>query len=213
MAKFSDTIALIIKSFFETGDRPIDEDFIAFIQAVQDGIQEHEHKSTGGAGSGTGDAAPITDFPQGANFHKGQAKNLVIHKGTAFPSNPAEGQEFYRTDQDKLYIYDGAGWEEVGQGDPVPSGAIMMFKSSCPSGWSRVTELDNRFPRGAATAGGTGGSETHRHQYGTGWASGSTVYVEPYTGRYAVRGVSQAHYTSYENHLPPYVDFVFCKKD
>ena len=37
----------------------------------------------------------------------------VLHKGTAFPTSPApvQGQMFYRTDTDKMYIHDGSVWQ------------------------------------------------------------------------------------------------------
>jgi hypothetical protein len=39
----------------------------------------------------------------------------AVAKGTAFPTNPApiDGQLFYRTDQDTLYVYDGGNWDAV----------------------------------------------------------------------------------------------------
>jgi len=45
-----------------------------------------------------------------------QIKWFLFHKGTAFPTTPPpiEGQPFYRTDESKLYIYDGATWSELG---------------------------------------------------------------------------------------------------
>ena len=43
-------------------------------------------------------------------------------------------------------------------------GAIVMVPAgkTCPSGWSTVNELSNRFPRGGTTV-GTGGSSSHSH--------------------------------------------------
>jgi len=58
MSKFDDTKVTAIEAKFEDGDIPSDSDFALFITAVRDGIQEHEHVTTGGAGEGTGDAAP-----------------------------------------------------------------------------------------------------------------------------------------------------------
>lgn len=42
----------------------------------------------------------------------------------------------------------------------VPRGMVAMFNRDCPVGWDRVPEMDGRIPRGAAVAGGFGGSET-----------------------------------------------------
>lgn len=52
----------------------------------------------------------------------------------------------------------------------VPSGAIVAWPgtaSSIPAGWSRVADLDDRYPKGIATAGtqpgSTGGATSHTH--------------------------------------------------
>jgi len=47
----------------------------------------------------------------------------------------------------------------------IPAGIIVASQDTLPygAGWSRVTELDGRFPRGAAVAGGTGGADEHNH--------------------------------------------------
>lgn len=58
--------------------------------------------------------------------------------------------------------FDGVEWEPH---SGIPSGAIAMFGGACPPGWSRYTQLDGKFPRGAATAGGTGGASSHSHTY------------------------------------------------
>ena len=49
----------------------------------------------------------------------------------------------------------------------IPGGAIMMFQTACPTGWTRLSALDNRFPRGASTYGGKGGGDTHTHSAGS----------------------------------------------
>ncbi len=49
----------------------------------------------------------------------------------------------------------------------TPSGMIAMFDTSCPSGWTRFTALDNRFPYGGASYGAAGGSATHTHGAGS----------------------------------------------
>lgn len=37
----------------------------------------------------------------------------ALRKGTSFPGSPIEGQAFYKTDEDTLYIYDGSDWDAV----------------------------------------------------------------------------------------------------
>lgn len=56
----------------------------------------------------------------------------------------------------------------------APLGLIVMWPStaaSIPDGWSRVTDLDGRYPKGIATAstapGTTGGAASHQHTVGT----------------------------------------------
>lgn len=41
-------------------------------------------------------------------------QNLVVASGTSFPSLPDLGELFFRTDQDKLYVYKSGGWAESG---------------------------------------------------------------------------------------------------
>lgn len=58
----------------------------------------------------------------------------------------------------------------------VPVGAVGLFEAECPPGWTRAAEFDGRFPRGAATAGSTGGGPDttaaggHDHSIGVGGA-------------------------------------------
>lgn len=44
-----------------------------------------------------------------------------------------------------------------------PTGSILLFEDSVPSGWTRVASLDDTFVRVDTTSGGTGGSSTHTH--------------------------------------------------
>jgi hypothetical protein len=54
--------------------------------------------------------------------------------------------------------------EEV-PGLAVPVGAIVIWDQStnCPTGYTRVTAFDGRFLRGASSAGGSGGADSHTH--------------------------------------------------
>jgi hypothetical protein len=49
--------------------------------------------------------------------------------------------------------------------DPIPSGMIAMFATGCPTGWTRVSALDNRFPLGGTGFGAQGGNNRHSHQF------------------------------------------------
>ena len=73
------------------------------------------------------------------------------------PSLPNGGKTMY------MY-YDNSG---VTSGQLGWSGnfIILSSQSNCPTGWSRVTELDNMFLMGSMVYGTTGGTSTHAHQY------------------------------------------------
>jgi len=57
------------------------------------------------------------------DFDQNQAVNMVLHQGTSFPATPVEGQTFYRTDSDTMYIYDGSQWVEMADAP----GALSIF--------------------------------------------------------------------------------------
>jgi hypothetical protein len=108
----------------------------------------------------------------------------------------------------------------VAAGGTVPPGAIILWAgSSCPAGWSRFAALDGKFPRGAASYGGTGGAATHAHAYSdtTGQSSrsergagGPTLpnFYSPPDHTHSLGGN-----TDDASSLPPYLDILFCRKD
>jgi hypothetical protein len=117
----------------------------------------------------------------------------------------------------KVLTSDSVGLASWGAVNGVPSGMIGMFDTACPTGWTRFSALDSKFPQGAETYGGTGGSSTHTHVY-----SGTTNTL-PYYGYGPADGPYDRHN---ENHshtysgtteatstLPPYLNVVWCKKD
>ncbi len=75
----------------------------------------------------------------------------------------------------------------------IPSGMIAMFARSCPAGWTRFAEMDNRFPIGASDYTGVfGGSSTlsgqtevagvHKHNMGNHTHTISHKHVTPLIG-------------------------------
>ena len=96
---------------------------------------------------------------------------------------------------------------------PIPSGMIAMFDTSCPSGWSRFSQLDGRYPRGSSGYGGTGGSETHSHTL----SSNAPGQVTDAPGAYWTTDGGQTERTflntSVASNLPPYLDIIFCRKN
>lgn len=84
----------------------------------------------------------------------------------------------------------------------IESGMVVMFTSSCPSGWTRFTALDNRFPRGAASYGATGGSNTLSHSVGR----------DGYDGNF-FRDTAIDTIYNHTDYWPPYLDVIWCQKD
>lgn len=90
MSKFTDAIKAGLKAYFETGDTPTEAQFAEWIDAIQNGIEEHQHASAGGAASGTGDAAQIgptalliTDEAQGDIIYRAAAAWARLAAGTS----------------------------------------------------------------------------------------------------------------------------------
>jgi len=97
------------------------------------------------------------------------------------------------------------------------TGNFITFNNtaSCPSGWTRNTSFDNRFPYGSATYGTTGGSDTHTHgtvscvTSGTSPSvsvpdSGSTMPLRNHT--HTLYGAAQT-----ETNTPPYQNILYCQ--
>jgi hypothetical protein len=74
------------------------------------------------------------------------------------PSLPSAGKTIY------MY-YDNSTIENGGLTWSGGNYLILSSQTSCPTGWSRVTALDDRLIRGASTYGSTGGNLTHTHTY------------------------------------------------
>ncbi|GEM_PF-6298357 len=95
-------------------------------------------------------------------------------------------------------------------------GMIVIFDSTPGLGWTRFTALDSKFPRGASTYGGTGGSATHTHtvsitansssSQSTSDGKGNSVSTSPHshTGCNAT--------SSADSNLPPYTEVIYAKR-
>lgn len=106
---------------------------------------------------------------------------------------------------------------QAGSANGIP-GMIGIFDAACPSGWTRVTELDNKFIRGGASYNAAaGGSDTHTHTVNikSGGSESTTAgggefhtNEDPrHTHAHMVIGTTDAGST-----LPAYASVVFCKK-
>ncbi|HCR92557.1 MAG TPA: hypothetical protein DIU47_01195, partial [Candidatus Pacebacteria bacterium] len=93
---------------------------------------------------------------------------------------------------------------------------ISMFNASVPAGWTQVSALDNKFPRGNTSYGGTEGADTHTVAIsGTSSQSGGKV-----TWNSCANSVAYQYHThTYSatsgsaNNIPPYVNIVFGSKN
>ncbi|MCD6418509.1 hypothetical protein J7M00_06985, partial [bacterium] len=94
-----------------------------------------------------------------------------------------EGNMFWDSDDDVLYVHNGSAWQEVGGGSGIPSGGIIMYSGpwnfddtglgtgplvgwALCNGNNGTPDLSDRFVMGTVsspTPGGTGGSTTHTH--------------------------------------------------
>lgn len=100
MSKFTNVIKAVLKAYFETGDQPTESQFAEVFDRIQEGIQEHGHTASGGAGSGTGDAGPVVNLQSGTAATK--------------PANPEVGDVYVETDTSKFYVCFSAGsWTQI----------------------------------------------------------------------------------------------------
>lgn len=110
------------------------------------GGDNHDHSSGGG----------IARVKAGLDANKGSVSG--------------SGWVYYATDTNYFYIANNGSWVRIAG---APSGMIAMFlandlSGNCPPGWTRVTELDGKFPKGApsgTTSLASGGSASHTHTY------------------------------------------------
>ncbi len=107
----------------------------------------------------------------------------------------------------------------------VPTGMVSIFTTDCPSGWTRYSQLDGKFPRGAnfASYGLTGGSNEYRiqiYKVGTDYGSHSPMvrqvkyeWKDESSSSAAAQG-SDGWYTGpWAVHNPPFFNVVYCRKN
>jgi len=102
-------------------------------------------------------------------------------------------------------------------GMPISQDTSMLgLFPSLPSGWTRFTALDNRFPRGSSTAGGTGGNATHTHTISGTFGGGATTGVDESqsAGDYVARGDHTHTFSTTSqpaSSLPAYQTMIYAK--
>ena len=103
MAKVTSSAITAVKALFETGDTLTEQSFGELIDLIAEAAEAHQHLSTGGDGTGTGDAGAVINLQSGT--------------AAAKPGSPAVGDIYIETDTSKVYACYSAGvWTEVGGG-------------------------------------------------------------------------------------------------
>jgi hypothetical protein len=117
---------------------------------------------------------------------------LLVVGVVAYNSNPANPAQF------------GHSANEIEGSIGVPSGMIAFFNTTCPTGWSTLSDATGRVLRGAPTYGGIGGSADHNHNIVRNcWGAG---------GGQNTRSCYIDH-TDLTSSWPPYLDVIVCVKD
>ena len=109
---------------------------------------------------------------------------------------------------------------KLGSDASVPPNMLALWDGPIPGAWSTQSGSTDpfyqRFPKPAATYGGTGGSATHTHGTSVLTSSGPSSTINSRTGLTAASSGTHTHSVtvnsfSAENNLPPYVDAIVAK--
>lgn len=99
----------------------------------------------------------------------------------------------------------------------IPAGAIAIFDSTFPRGWTRYSAQDGYFIRGAAVAGSSGGSNSHYHWLNV-TLEASSDYVEVRQPRW--QGVARDRHThsasgstDSADNRPPFITVILARAD
>lgn len=120
------------------------------------------------------------------------------------PSIPNGDKDIY------LHYNDGA----MANGEQSSGNFILMYNNTCPSGWTRNTSFDSRFPYGASSYSGTAGAATHTHSDKAITSGGGSGYGctdgpgRPSSGHTHNLTISANSVSA----LPPYLNMVYCQK-
>lgn len=96
------------------------------------------------------------------------------------------------------------------------SGLISITTEAPPLGWTRFTNLDGKFLRGATTSGGTGGTTTHTHSVSIYTDNGNASNRSSGTRVTSAAATSHSHScsttTSSASQLPSYIETLFYQR-
>jgi len=140
MAKVDSSRIEDLKASFELGDTLSEQKFADLITAIAEAAQEHEHVASGGAGSGTGNAAPIV------NLRHGPPSSL--------PGSPNAGDFYVDTQLNRLFVAFSAGfWTQILTGEDemfytITPQQIINYSSTENVDWTDVV-MPEAIPTGA----------------------------------------------------------------
>lgn len=184
-----------------------DEAYQRFIRGAaakgSGGAATHSHTATGTVG--------IESLDDGSNNDgAGIAESDHTHSFTPI-IGAASNLPAYR--QLKVIKYDS------GTPGTIPAGAIALFDTTVPAGWTRYSAQDGNYVRGEGTAGTTGGSNTHTHTI-TGTTGASAGLEDTVNTGGNSEGVAQAGHThdangtsDSVNNEPPYIETILGQAD
>ncbi len=170
------------------------------------GSDTHDHTITWGslnAASGTGLAAPglITVYATSTHTHTAPGTPTTTDSTTSLPE--------YST----FELYE----QTSATPQSIPTGTVALFDGTPPAGWTVISNgspSQNRFVRGSATAGSTGGSATSSHANAAGTtgtpsatsdsteSGATTMAADDHTHDITLSAFNSADITpSYENYI------------
>ena len=79
------------------------------------------------------------------NLNQNQLLNAVLHPATTAPSSPVEGQLYYNSTEDLVYVYDGSAWKAVGSVLSVNgyTGIVVLTQDDIGNGDTYVQTENN----------------------------------------------------------------------
>ncbi|MFC1934359.1 fibronectin type III domain-containing protein [Chloroflexota bacterium] len=170
------------------------------------GAATHTHTATfslTSAGSGSVNIGTGTNAGAATDTHTHTLSSSTISTDSNLP--------VYRNLQ--VIKYTGGG----GVPTIIPAGAIAIFDTTLPAGWTRYSAQDNYFVQGEAAAGGTGGSANHTHTVSitTDPPTGTTTVKTPGALTYATDTHTHSETDSPDavSNEPPYVTVILAKAD
>lgn len=170
---------------------------------VNGGAATHTHTATGAVAASSGSQSVDTN---------NQATPTVAHTHTYTPTISAPSNlPPYR----QLAVIQ---YNSTGEPPSIPTGAIAIFDTTVPSGWTRYSAQDGTFIRSESTStiGTTGGSATHTHTItgNTGASAGTANIRNPGTS-VTVAAAAHTHSVSTStgsvNNEPPYIEVILGK--